>query len=72
MDGTEQRLTLTGEGSIAHTLFTQPERISGGVPAQFLDLLDFMISFLPLHAVRHRACWAHHDAHQAGSPLVAG
>jgi hypothetical protein len=45
VDGTEQRLTLTGEGSIAHTLFTQPERISGGVPAQFLDLLDFMISF---------------------------
>jgi len=30
--GTERRLTLTGETSIAATLFTQPERISGGVP----------------------------------------
>ena len=38
-------LTLTGEESIAHTLFSEPERISGGVPSQFLELLDFMISF---------------------------
>jgi len=30
VDGTERRLTLTGEESIAHTLFTEPERISGG------------------------------------------
>ena len=43
--GSEHRLTLTGEESIAHTLFTEPERISGGVPSQFLELLDFMISF---------------------------
>ena len=51
--GTERRLTLTGEESIAHTLFTEPQRVrvrvrvrvSGGVPAQFLQLLDFMISF---------------------------
>jgi hypothetical protein len=34
-----------GERSIAHTLFTSPERISGGVPTQFLELLDFMIAF---------------------------
>ena len=43
--GSEHRLTLTGEESIAHTLFTEPERISGGIPSQFLELLDFMISF---------------------------
>jgi len=45
VDGTEKRLTLTGEESIAATLFTEPQRILGGVPAQFLELLDFMISF---------------------------
>ena len=43
--GSEVRLTLTGEEGIAHSLFTEPERISGGVPHQFLELLDFMISF---------------------------
>eukprot|EP00966_Prymnesium_polylepis_P094155 2179265-Prymnesium_polylepis.1 len=43
--GSERRLTLTGEESIAHTLFSEPGRISGGVPSQFLELLDFMISF---------------------------
>jgi hypothetical protein len=43
--GSEVRLTLTGEESIAHTLFTEPERISGGIPHQFLEVLDFMISF---------------------------
>ena len=32
--GTEHRLTLTGETSIAHTLFTEPARVSGGVPRQ--------------------------------------
>ena len=30
---------------VAHTLFTAPERVSGGVPRMFLELLDFMISF---------------------------
>ena len=41
-----RRLTLTGEKSkIANTLFTEPDRVSGGAPSQFLELLDFMISF---------------------------
>ena len=43
--GSKHRLSLTGEESIAHTLFTEPQRVSGGVPSQFLELLDFMISF---------------------------
>lgn len=43
--GQEKRLTLVGEGSIAHTLFTQPDRIPGGVPKHFLELMDYMISF---------------------------
>ena len=40
-----QCLTLVGETSIAHTLFTEPARVSGGVPHQFLEVMDFMISF---------------------------
>ena len=43
--GSERRLTLTGEESTAHTLFTSPERVSGGVPAQYLEVLDYMIAF---------------------------
>ena len=42
---TELRLALVDELSIAHTLFTEPERISGGIPRQFLDVMDYMISF---------------------------
>ena len=38
--GTERRLTLVGETSIAHTLFTEPARVSGGVPHHFLELMD--------------------------------
>ena len=34
--GSELRLTLTGEESIAHSFFTEPERIPGGVPHQLL------------------------------------
>jgi len=30
---------------MAHTLFAEPDRVSGGVPSQFLEVLDFMISF---------------------------
>ena len=43
--GTERRLTLTGETSIAATLFNEPARVSGGVPHQFLEVMDYMISF---------------------------
>ena len=45
VDGKVRRLTLTGEESIARTLFTEPQRILGGVPSQFLEVLHFMISF---------------------------
>ena len=43
--GKERRLSLVGETSIAHTLFTEPGRISGGVPHQFLEVMDYMIAF---------------------------
>ena len=36
--GSERRLTLTGEQSIAHTFFTEPQRVSGGTPRQFLEV----------------------------------
>lgn len=44
-EGTEVRLALTGESSIACTLFEEPWRVPGGAPHQFLALLDFMIAF---------------------------
>ena len=44
-DGKVVGLMLFGETSIAHTLFTEPARISGGVPSQFLEVMDYMISF---------------------------
>jgi len=42
---TVKRLALVGETSIAHTLFTQPERVAGSnIPNQFLELMDYMIA----------------------------
>ena len=43
--GSEPRLALVGETSIARTLFTEPERVPGGVPRQFLQLLDYLIAY---------------------------
>jgi hypothetical protein len=43
---TVKRLALVGETSIAHTLFTQPERVAGSnIPNQFLELMDYMIAY---------------------------
>ena len=42
---TKRRLQLTGEVNIAATLFTNPQRVSGGVPRSFLVLMDYMIAF---------------------------
>ena len=45
MTGKAKQLALVGEGSIAHTLFTEPARLPGGVPKHFLELMDYMIAF---------------------------
>ena len=68
VDDTERRLTLTGEESIAHTLFTEPQRVLCARPVPAAPRLHDLLS---LHPVRHRARRQDDDAHQACVALVA-
>jgi len=55
---TTSRLNLVGDTSIAQSLFTQPERVLGGVPTQFLELMDYMIAFRFNRTSHPPSCYA--------------